>query len=329
MHAAGTGSRKNGVLEPGGTMADIVISEFINDTALELLSRDFDVDYDPNMFQRPAELEKAVSDCRALIVRNRTSVTESLLELGTGLEVVGRLGVGLDNIDMCACKTRGIRVFPATGANVNSVAEYVIAALLILFRGAYSATAQVLAGEWPRNRYMGLEACSKTLGIVGFGAIGRAVASRAIALEMRVIANDAFIDASSGCWEKQGVASVDMHTLLSESDAVTLHVPLSEQTRHLIDKEAIETMKKGSLIINTARGGVIQEKALIEALRNGHLSGAALDVYENEPLPAGSHLESGPNLLLTPHIAGVTVESNERVGTMIAERVRKALVDAH
>ncbi len=310
-------------------MADIVISEFINDSALELLSADFDVDYDPGMFERPGELESAVSDCRALIVRNRTSVTESLLDAGTGLEVVGRLGVGLDNIDLRACKTRGIRVFPATGANVVSVAEYVIATLLMLFRGAYSATAEVLAGEWPRNRYIGLEASGKTLGIVGFGAIGRAVASRAIALGMRVVANDAFIDPDSGCWEKHGVEAADMHTLLSESDAVTLHVPLNVQTRHLIDKNAIATMRKGSLVINTARGGVIDEKALAQALKSGHLGGAALDVYENEPLPSDSYLVAVPNLLLTPHIAGVTVESNERVGTLIAERVKKALAGEH
>ncbi len=310
-------------------MADIVISEFINDSALELLSADFDVDYDPGMFERPGELESAVSDCRALIVRNRTSVTESLLDAGTGLEVVGRLGVGLDNIDLRACKTRGIRVFPATGANVVSVAEYVIATLLMLFRGAYSATAEVLAGEWPRNRYIGVEASGKTLGIVGFGAIGRAVASRAIALGMRVVANDAFIDPDSGCWEKHGVEAADMHTLLSESDAVTLHVPLNVQTRHLIDKNAIATMRKGSLVINTARGGVIDEKALAQALKSGHLGGAALDVYENEPLPSDSYLVAVPNLLLTPHIAGVTVESNERVGTLIAERVKKALAGEH
>ncbi len=310
-------------------MADIVISEFINDSALELLSADFDVDYDPGMFERPGELESAVSDCRALIVRNRTSVTESLLDAGTGLEVVGRLGVGLDNIDLRACKTRGIRVFPATGANVVSVAEYVIATLLMLFRGAYSATAEVLAGEWPRNRYIGVEASGKTLGIVGFGAIGRAVASRAIALGMRVVANDAFIDPDSGCWEKHGVEAADMHTLLSESDAVTLHVPLNVQTRHLIDKKAIASMRKGSLVINTARGGVIDEKALAQALKSGHLGGAALDVYENEPLPSDSYLVAVPNLLLTPHIAGVTVESNERVGTLIAERVKKALAGEH
>lgn len=306
-------------------MADIVISEFIDDSALELLSADFDVDYDPNLFERPSDLENAVSECRALIVRNRTWVTESLLDAGTGLEVVGRLGVGLDNIDLRACKMRGIRVFPATGANVVSVAEYVVATLLILFRGAYAATAEVLAGEWPRNRYMGLELSGKTLGVVGFGAVGRAVASRTIALGMRVIANDAFIDPDSGCWEKLGVECADMPTLLSQSDAITLHVPLSEQTRHLIDEKAITSMKNGSVIINTARGGVIDETALVEALRNGRLRGAALDVYETEPLPAGSHLEGAPNLLLTPHIAGVTLESNGRVGSLIAERVKNAL----
>ncbi len=310
-------------------MADIVISEFINDSALDMLSADFDVDYDPSLFERPTDLENAVSDCRALIVRNRTTVTEALLDVGTGLEVIGRLGVGLDNIDMRACKTRGVRVFPATGANVVSVAEYVIASLLILIRGAFSATSEVLAGDWPRNRYMGRELSGKTLGIVGFGAIGRAVASRALAMGMRVVATDAFIDPESACWEKHGVTPLDTPTLLSESDAVTLHVPLNDQTRHLIDRSAIARMKRGSIIVNTSRGGVVDEAALVHALRSGRLGGAALDVFENEPLPAASHLQDAPNLLLTPHIAGVTAESNERVGTMIAERVKKALAGEH
>jgi len=306
-------------------MADIVISEFINESALEMLSADFDVAYDPQLFERPQKLQRAVSDCRALIVRNRTQVTEALLEAGSDIEVVGRLGVGLDNIDMRACKSRGIRVFPATGANVVSVAEYVIAALLVLFRGAYAATPEVLTGEWPRNRYMGLEVSGRTLGLLGFGAIGRAVASRAIALGMRVRAHDAFIEPDAPCWEKHGVAPVDMETLLADCDALSVHVPFSEQTRHIIGEQAIKSMKKGAVIINTSRGGVVEEKALAGALRKGHLRGAAVDVYETEPLPAGSHFDGVPNLILTPHIAGVTQESNQRVGTLIAERVRKAI----
>ena len=201
-------------------MADIVISEFINKSALKTLSADFDVDYDPQLFERVADLENAVSDCRALIVRNRTQVNESLLDAGTNLEVIGRLGVGLDNIDMRACKKRDIRVFPATGANVVSVAEYVIATLLILFRGVYSASSEVLAGRWPRNEYTGLEISGKTLGIMGFGAIGRAVASRAIAMEMRVIAHDSDIDADSSCWEKYAVEPVNVTTLLKKCDAL-------------------------------------------------------------------------------------------------------------
>jgi (S)-sulfolactate dehydrogenase len=306
-------------------MADIVITEFINDSALEMLSADFEVDYDPELYERPQDLHNAVSDCRALIVRNRTQVSEALLKAGAALEVVGRLGVGLDNIDMRACENRGIRVFPATGANVVSVAEYVIAALLILFRGAYTATPEVLAGEWPRNRYMGLEVSGKTLGLLGFGAIGRAVASRAIAMGMRVLAHDTFIEAGDPCWKEHGVAPVDMKTLLADCDALSVHVPFSEQTRHMIGEKAIKSMNKGAVIINTSRGGVVDENAQAGALREGHLRGAAVDVYETEPLPAGSHFDGVPNLILTPHIAGVTQESNERVGTLIAERVRQAI----
>lgn len=308
-------------------MTDIVISEFINGSALETLSADFDVDYDPHLFERVADLESAVTGCRALIVRNRTQVNESLLDAGTSLEVIGRLGVGLDNIDMRACKKRDIRVFPATGANVVSVAEYVIATLLILFRGAYSASDEVLAGRWPRNEYIGLEISGKTLGIMGFGAIGRAVASRAAVMEMRVIANDANIDPDSNCWARHGVEPVDLTTLLKRCDALTLHVPLTPQTRHVIDGKAIKTMNKGAVIINTARGGVLDEIALADALRTGHLRGAALDVFENEPLPEQSHLVGVPNLILTPHIGGVTAESDERVGALIAERIRLALTE--
>lgn len=307
-------------------MADIVISEFINDSALQRLSADFQVDYDPRYFERVDELARSLSDCRALIVRNRTQVTDALLDSGANLQVVGRLGVGLDNIDMGACEKRGIRVFPATGANVVSVAEYVIASLLILFRRAFGASNDVLAGKWPRNDSMGLELSGKTLGVMGFGAIGRAVASRAAAMEMRVIAHDAFIAAGDGCWQEYGVECVDISSLLRRSDAITLHVPLTAETRHVIGGQAIRAMKPGAVLINTARGGVVDEHALVEALRDGRLRGAVLDVFETEPLPAGSHFAGVPNLILTPHIGGVTEESNERVGGMIAERISHALL---
>jgi len=237
-------------------------------------------------------------------------------------------GVGLDNIDMQACRARGIAVHPATGANVVAVAEYVVAAVLVLMRGVFDASAEVLAGQWPRTRYVGREVQDKCLGVIGFGAIGRAVASRARALGMRVVAHDAHLDEDDAAWGETGVSPRTLAELLAESDALTLHVPLDGGTRHLIDEAALALMKPDAVLVNTARGGVVDEAALARALRAGRLAGAALDVFEHEPLPASSALEGAPHLMLTPHVAGLTVEANERVGAMIAENVARTLREA-
>ena len=306
-------------------MSEILISEYINDSAVQTLRTQFDVHYDETLVERPEELARRAATCRALIVRNRTQVTAELLDACPGLLAIGRLGVGLDNVDMEACRARHIQVFPAIGANVVSVAEYVIAAILIGLRGAYHASTEVLAGSWPRTRHMGREASGKSLGIVGFGAIGREVARRATVLGMRVLAHDAFVVADDPIWQECAVQRRDFTELLAESDVVTLHVPLDDETYHLIDAKALAAMKAGAFLINTARGGVVDEGALAAALRAGKLGGAMLDVFEDEPLPAGSHLDGVPRLHLTPHIAGLTEEANERVGGMVARRVAEVL----
>lgn len=306
-------------------MSDIVITEFINESALESLRREFDVHYDETLVDRRDELVERAAAARALVVRNRTRVDAALLAACPALLAVGRLGVGLDNIDMEACRARGVTVFPATGANVISVAEYVVTGALLMLRGAYHASEEVLAGRWSRQRYTGLEAAGKTIGIVGFGAIGRAVADRAGALGMVVLACDAFVPADDPVWQRHGAARRELDQLLAESDVVTLHVPLDDETRHLLDAQAIARMKPGALVINSARGGVVDEHALAAALREGRLGGAMLDVFEIEPLPASSHLVGVPRLHLTPHIAGLTVEANERVGGMVAARVAEVL----
>ena len=306
-------------------MATIVITEFIDDDARATLAARHDTHYEADLHARREALGPLLGDCRALVVRNQTRVDGALLAEAPALEVVGRLGVGLDNIDLDACAARGVAVHPATGANVLSVAEYVIASTLMLLRGAYHSSAAVLAGEWPRARLIGREAAGKTLGLVGFGAIGRASATRARALQLAVLGHDPFIADDDPTWDEHDVRSASLAAVLAASDVVSLHVPLTDETRHLVDAEAIARMRPGACLVNTARGGIVDERALAAALREGHLGGAALDVFEDEPLGAGSHLDGVPNLLLTPHVAGVTAESNERVGALIATRVLESL----
>jgi len=307
-------------------MAQIVITERMHQASVDSLSAEFEVLYDATLGDRQRDVLATLgSGCRALIVRNRTRVDARLLAHFGDLEVVGRLGVGLDNIDLDACRKRRIAVQPALGANLVSVAEYVIAGVLMLLRGAYHDTARVLAGEWPRARLIGGEAFGKTLGIVGFGAIGQAVAERARALGMRVLAYDPRFAAHDPLWRQTGVEARALSILLADSDALTLHVPLNNETRDLIDAAALASMKPGAVLINTSRGGVVDETALAEALRAKRLGGALLDVYAHEPVAGGSHLIGVPNLFLTPHIAGITRESDVRVGEMIAAAVRRAL----
>jgi len=304
----------------------IVISEFMDEAAVALLRHKFQVRYVPELVDDRAALLAAVADAEGLIVRNRTQVDTELLKHATRLRVVGRLGVGLDNIDMPACAAANVAVHPATGANARAVAEYVITATLVLLRGAFGASADVAAGKWPRNELSnGLEASERTMGIVGFGGIGRLVAQLAHGLGMRVIASDAAISADDERWQQRRVLRGELEDVLAQADVVTLHVPLTDGTRHLLDATRIASMKRGAILINTARGGVVDEEALAQALKSGALGGAALDVFEDEPLKAGSPLVGAPNLILTPHIAGLTAEANVRVSGLVAERVADAL----
>ena len=245
-----------------------------------------------------------------------------MLAAAPQLRVVGRLGVGLDNIDLTACAARDIQVIPASGANAQAVAEYVIATAMLLLRGAYLSSAEVASGAWPRARLSeGREIAGKTLGLVGFGDIGRCTGRLGVALGMRVLACDPMVDLHSPMWAQTGATPRELDALLAESDVVSLHIPLTPQTRHLIDAGKLALLHSAAVLVNSARGGVIDEEALATALRRGELAGAALDVFEHEPLAAGSPLANLPNLILTPHVAGVTCESNARVSTMIAEKV--------
>ncbi len=303
----------------------IVITEFMDEAALGGFPAHADITYDPTLVDDRPRLLPLLADADALIVRNRTQVDAALLGAAPALRVVGRLGVGLDNIDMPACAARNVIVHPATGANTLAVAEYVIASAMVLRRGAYRANAAMLAGDWPRSALMGHELAGATMGLVGYGAIARAVASRARDLGMAVAAFDPHLPADDPAW--LGTDRLDFPVLLAKADILSLHVPLTDATRHLIDGTALAAMKAGAILINTARGGVVDETALAAALRSGHLRGAALDVFETEPLTAqaAAIFTDLPSLLLTPHIAGVTQEANIRVSALTVARVRETL----
>lgn len=304
----------------------VLITEFMDPAAVSRLSDTYAVHYDPKLVDQRAELLRRCQTIDAIIVRNRTRVDAELLQAAPQLGVVGRLGVGLDNIDLNACKERGIQVFPATGANAQAVAEYVVCALMMLMRGAYHSTEAVSRGAWPRGELSsGREIAGKRLGIVGFGSIGRLVGGLAAALQMEIHAYDPTLAAGDPAWQTGVTRHATLESLAGAVDAITLHVPLLPSTRHLVNTQMLARMKAGAVLVNTSRGGVADERAVCDALRSGHLGGAAFDVFATEPVPDTDWLQGVPNLILTPHIGGVTQEANQRVSALIATRVADAL----
>jgi (S)-sulfolactate dehydrogenase len=303
----------------------IVITEFMDDSAVQWLQARFSAVYDPNLYARRDDLRPLLADADALIVRNRTQVDTDLLRLQSRLRTVGRLGVGLENIDVDACASRNIQVMPATGANAAAVAEYVVCTAMMLLRQAYCATDAVMQGQWPRDQLAaGREIGGKTLGLIGLGSVGECTARLAHAVGMRTIAYDPGANTTRDIWRTVSPCA-DIESVLSQADVVSLHMPLIKTTRNLIDADRLSQMKQGAVLINVARGGVVDEAALAASLRSGHLGGAAIDVFTEEPVAAGSVLAGVPKLILTPHIAGVTHESNARVSQLIAERVAESL----
>jgi (S)-sulfolactate dehydrogenase len=311
----------------GGAVVDIVITEFMDDAVAAELATTHDVLYEKDLVDRPEDLVREASQARALIVRNRTRVDAALLDACPKLKVIGRLGVGLERIDLDACAARGVEVCPARGANAVSVAEYVIASMLMLMRGAYGATGRVIAGEWPRNDLIGREAAGATLGLIGLGDIARHVATRASALGMTLVAHDPFVHVEDPAWRELRVEAVPLDRLLEISDVVSLHTPFTEQTANMIDAAALRRMKNDAILINTTRGGVVDEDALIAALKNGAIGGAAMDVFAEEPMSAisGARFDGVPNLILTPHIAGVSIEGNRWISVLTVQNVLRVL----
>ena len=304
----------------------ILITEFMDQRALARLRAEHEVEYDPALVDDMPRLLRAAAGADALVVRNRTQVRGELLAALQRCRAVGRLGVGLDNIDLPACSERGIVVIPATGANAQSVAEYVVTAALMLLRGAWTSTAAVAAGQWPRQQLAcGREAAGRTLGLIGFGTIGQLTARLALGIGMEVIAFDSMMDPDHPAFADGRAAFAGLDEVIQTADVVSLHVPLHESTRGLFDAARIASMKPGAVLINTARGGIVDEVALVQALRSGRLGGAALDVFADEPLGESAHFVACPGLLLTPHIGGLTEESNHRVSALIADRLLELL----
>lgn len=308
-------------------MPDVVVTEFLDPEPLKTLKAAYSVHVETDLWSKPAELEALMASARAIIVRNRTQVTAALVAGSPKLEVVGRLGVGLDNIDLQACAARNITVCPAIGANAVSVAEYVIGSALMLARStAYFGSAALVGGTWPREAASnGWEITGRRLGIIGYGNIGQTVAVRARAMGMTVAAFDDYVPAASPAWKDTQRLPLD--DLLRTSDVVSLHCPLTPETRSMLDAKRLASMKKGALLINAARGGVVDEKALAASLTSGHLGGAAMDVFDVEPIDAasGAVFAGVPNIILTPHVAGVTRESNARISSVTVDNVLRVL----
>lgn len=307
-------------------MTDIVITEFIDQGALERLKSEFDVRYDVDLWNQPEAIAEALQGVPGLIVRNQTQVRGVVLEKADALKCVGRLGVGLDNIDTDACAAKGIEVFPATGANSDSVAELAMGGLYVLFRRSYQATDEVIAGGWPRMRLLGREIAGKTLAIIGFGSIGKALAWRAKGVGMKVTAWDPYIDINDAIWGEHGVEPyADLEAAVAAADAVSVHVPLNDETRDMFDAAMIAKMKPDAVLFNLARGGIVNEADLVAALKAETIGGAFLDTFDVEPLTADNVFKDVPNLLLTPHVGARTVEADDRVCNMIADAVADCL----
>ena len=271
-----------------------------------------------------ATLPSEIADADALIVRSATKVTAALLEKAGRLRAIGRAGVGVDNVDVDAATRRGVLVMNTPGGNSVSVAEHTLALMLGLARAVPQANASIHAGKWEKSAFSGTEMRGKTIGLVGLGRVGTEVARRARALEMKVLAHDPYVTPAAAA--EVEVELVPLDDLLRRSDVISLHTSLSAQTEKLIDAAAIAKMKKGVRLINCARGELIDEAALAEALKSGHVAGAALDTFAKEP-PKDSPLVGLPNVIATPHIAGSTAEAQEEVGTAIAQQLRDFLAD--
>lgn len=308
-----------------GERFTVLVTDKVLDSGLEPLRADDRFDVVKIDDSTDPAFADALSTAHGLIVRSATKVGAEMLATATALRVVGRAGVGVDNIDLAAATERGIAVLNAPAGNTVSAAELTLALILSMVRCVAEADASIRAGEWARSRFKGAELRGRTLGLVGAGRIGGEVAKRCRAFGMNVVAYDPYLTDERAA--EIHAERAELHDVLERADVVSLHVPLTDTTRGMIAAAELARMKKGSFLVNVARGGIVDEAALAAALESGHLAGAALDVFANEPLEEGSALRRAPNLVLTPHLGASTQEAQELVATEIAEAVRAALAE--
>ena len=303
-------------------MYHILISDKLGKAGLDRLDEIDDVDYEMKTGLSAAELQAIIPDYDALIIRSGTQVTADLLAAATNLKVVGRAGIGVDNIDIQAATLRGIIVMNTPGANSVATAEQTMTLMLAASRHTAVAHASLKAGEWRRSDFVGTELYGKTLGVIGLGRIGRLVAERALAFGMEVIAYDPFVSEEVG--RALGVTLVDLEDLLPQSDYVTLHTAVTPETTQMINADTLGQMKKGVILVNVARGKLVDEQALADALQSGQVKTAAIDVYSSEP-PKDNPLIGRPNVLHTPHLGASTLEAQRNVATQMVDQVVDAL----
>jgi D-3-phosphoglycerate dehydrogenase len=302
----------------------VLISDELSPAALQIFKdRGVDVTFEPELGKDKDKLEKVIGNFHGLAIRSATKVTEKIIAAAKSLKVVGRAGIGVDNVDIKAATAKGIIVMNTPFGNSITTAEHAIAMMLALAREIPAADRSTQAGKWEKSKFMGVELYSKTLGVIGCGNIGSIVADRGIGLKMKVIAFDPFLSLERA--QQIGVEKVELSELLARSDFITLHTPLTDRTKNIISEAAIARTKKGVRIINCARGGLVDEKALAAAIRSGHVAGAALDVFEVEPARENP-LFGLPNVICTPHLGASTTEAQENVALQVAEQMSDYLL---
>jgi len=302
----------------------ILVSDPLSEEGLKLLKEIPGAEVDVITDLKPEQLKEKIKDYEALIVRSATKVTSEVIQQASRLKVIGRAGVGLDNVDLNAATQKGVIVMNTPAGNTISTAEHTMSMILALSRNIPQANASMKKGEWKRSKFMGVELYNKTLGIVGLGRIGTEVAKRCLSFGMKVLAYDPFL--SRQVAETLGIQVVELQELFSRADYITVHTPLTEETRHMISTEEFALMKKGVRLVNCARGGIIDEKALAEAIRSGKVAGAAVDVFEKEPPDAENELLKLDNVITTCHLGASTEEAQVNVAIEIAECVRDFLL---
>ncbi len=302
-------------------MTKILITEFINQNSLDNLKKKFDLKYDEELYKNKLELEDIIHNYEGLIVRNKTQVNIEVLEKAKELKFIGRLGVGLDNIDTEYCKDKNIHVQPATGMNAESVAEYVVSSSMSLIKKIPVFHNGTIKGDWPRTSINSKEINHKFLGLIGFGTIGKKVAEYCSKNGLKILAYDPYVKEINNREIDAKLSS--LNEIYEKSDIISIHLPLTDETTNMINKSSFSRMKNRPIIINTSRGSIINESDLIDAYHENIISGFAIDVFENEPIESEFYnkIKPGMNCILTPHISGVTIESNIRVSDFIVKKI--------